>query len=91
MVGVDFVDTVVVRQPVNKGTKSLGKSVKGLNWAGPKFKKYQKENQKLVKDIDITSSKGTRRINLDKLGETEIPSLQGHHITIGKGTGIRIG
>ena len=91
MVGIDFVDTIVVRQSVQKGTKTIETPVKKLNWAGSEFKKYEKESRKLAGDIGLASSKGTGLVHLGKLAETKIPSIKGLHISTGRGTGLRIG
>ena len=91
MVGIDFVDTIVVRQSIEKGTKIIEKPIKKLNWAGPEFKKYEKVSRKLAGDVGLASSRGTGLVHLDKLAETEIPSLKGLHISTGRGTGLRIG
>ena len=91
MVGIDFVDTIVVRQSVEKGTKIVEKSVKKLNWAGSEFRKYEKQSRKLVGDMGLASSKGTGIVHLGKLYKTEIPSIKGLHISTGRGTGFRIG
>ncbi len=91
MVGINFIDTIIVRQSANKGTKMTAKPVKKLNWAGSEFKKYEKQRQKLAGDIGLASSKGTGLVHLSKLASTEIPSLKGLHISTGRGTGFRIG
>jgi len=91
MVGIDFVDTIVVRQSVEKGTKIIEKPIKKLNWAGSEFKKYEKESRKLAGDLGLASSRGTGLVHLGKLAETEIPSLKGLQISIERGTGLRIG
>ena len=91
MVGIDFVDTIVVRQSVEKGTKIIETPIKKLNCAGSEFKKYEKESRKLAGDLGLASSRGTSLVHLGKLAETEIPSLKGLHISTRRGTGLRIG
>ncbi len=91
MVGIDFVDTIVVRQSIEKGTKIIETPIKKLNWAGVEFKKYETESRKLAGDIGLASSRGTGLVHLGKLAETEIPSLKGLHISTGRGTGLKIG
>ena len=91
MVGINFVDTIIVRQSVDKGTKIIKKPVKNLNWAGSEFKKYEKQSRKLVGDMGLVSSKGTSLVHLGKLAKTEIPSIKGVHISTRRGTGFRIG
>ncbi len=91
MVGINFVDTIIVRQSVDKGTKTIGKSIKKLNWAGSEFKKYEKKSRKFVGDMGLASSKGTSLVHLGKLAKTEIPSIKGVHISTRRGTEFRIG
>jgi len=91
MSGIDFVDTVVVRRSVEKGTRIIEEPVKKLNFAGKEFKAYQKERQILAGDVGLASSKGTGIIHLSKMYETQIPSVKGLPLSTGRGTGIRIG
>ena len=41
MTGMDFVDTIVVRRTINKGTKIVSGKVEPPNWAGKAFKEYE--------------------------------------------------
>ena len=91
MVGIDIADTIVVRRTVEKGTKVVKENLKKLNFAGPEFKKYQKEKLKLAGDIGLASSKGTGIIHLSKMYDTQIPSTKGLSMSTGRGTGIRMG
>jgi len=90
MTGIDLIDTIVVHT-VDKGTKVVHESVKPLNFAGHEFKKYEKKRRKLASGFSLVSSKGTKRIPLSKLVETQIPSLDGLYMSTGRGTGLRIG
>ena len=91
MTGIDFIDTIVVRRTVDKGTRVVEEPVKKLNFAGAEFKKYQKEKLKLAGDIGLSSGKGTGVLHLSKMHETQIPSSKGLHMSTGRGTGIRMG
>ena len=87
MSGIDFVDTIVIRS-IEKGTTSIKETVKPMSWAGAKFKKDQEEKIKKIKGLKIASGKGTTKIEIGKMVRTSIPSLSGHYISTGKGTGL---
>ena len=91
MTGIDFVDTIVVRRSVEKGTKIISEPSLKANWAGESFKKYQKKSMELAGYPRLASSKGTGTISLSQLKETKIPSTSGRHLSTGRGTGFRIG
>ena len=91
MTGIDFVDTIVVRRTIEKGTKVVEEPVKKLNFAGAEFKKYQHEKKRLAGHVGLASAKGTKRILYGKMLETQIPSIKGLSISTGRGTGIRLG
>ncbi len=91
MVGIDIVDTIVVRRTVEKGTRVIIEKKKKLNFAGEEYKKYQKEKQMLAGDLGLFSSKVTGIIHLRKLLDTQIPSTAGLHMSTGRGTSIRMG
>jgi len=90
MTGIDLIDTIVVRT-VDKGTKVVRESLKPTNFAGHVFKEYEKQRRKLASGFSLASCKGTKSIPLDKLVETEIPSIDGLYLSTGRGTGLRIG
>ena len=91
MTGIDFVDTIVVRRTIEKGTKVVDEKVKKLNFAGAEFKKYQKEKLNQAGDVGLASAKGTGILHLSKMRETIIPSTKGLSMSTGRGTGIRAG
>ena len=91
MTGINFVDTIVVRRTVEKGTRVIEEPAKKSNWAGPEFKKYQKEKLNSAGDVGLVSAKGTRVIHLSQMRETKIPSTSGLYLSTGRGTGIRMG
>ena len=90
MVGIDFIDTIVVRRTIEKGTKVVEEPVKKLNFAGAEFKKYQKSQLRKAGDIGLSSSKGTGLLHLSEMYETEIPGIKGLLMSTGRGTGIRM-
>ena len=83
----DFKDTVIVRRTINKGTKVIDETIKKANWTGAEFKKYEYERLKLAGDIYIMSAKGTKRIRLADIEQTNPTLPKGYYITTGKGTG----
>ena len=86
MTGFDFVDTIVVRRSVEKGTKIISEPVKSMAWAGKEFKQEQEAKLSKFGSLKITSAKGTSMIDLTKMGRTTIPSLGGHYISTRRGT-----
>jgi hypothetical protein len=86
MSGIDFVDTIVVRRSVEKGTKTIIESVKSMNWAGKEFKQEQEAKLNKFGSLKIASAKGTSMIDLTKMNRTTIPSLSGHYISTRRGT-----
>jgi hypothetical protein len=91
MAGFDIADTIVVRRTVDKGTKIIEETIKKSNWAGQEYKEFQKKSMKFAGDITLASSKGTDTVHLDKMLETQIPSIKGHLLCTSRGTGIRLG
>ena len=91
MSGIDFVDSIVVRRTVEKGTKVISEKVKPLNWAGKEFKEYEQKRLEKVGDIELSSGKGTKKILLSSMPQTQIPELKGHVLVSGRGTNVRIG
>lgn len=85
MTGVDFVDTIIVRS-VEKGTKTIVEPAKSMKWAGKEFKEAQEEKLSKIRGLKIASAKGTSMIDLTKMRKTTIPSLDGHYISIRRGT-----
>ena len=92
MAGIDFVDTIVVRRAVEKGTKIISvKGIKPLKWAGKSFKESQLERLEKAGDPILASSKGTQRIRLSSMMTTQVPDTMGLTLLTGRGTGVRIG
>ena len=66
MTGVNFVDAVIVRQSIEKGTSSVEKPVLPAEFMGKKNSKSNEDRLKLAGDR-IMSAKGTSKIKLSKL------------------------
>ena len=86
MVGIDFRDTIIIRQSINKGTKIIETPLKKPNWQGEEFKKHQAERLKLAGDLMIMSAKGTSMIKLSKMQKSKTVDIKGHYITTRRGT-----
>jgi hypothetical protein len=86
MTGVNFVDTIIVRQSIEKGTSSVEKPVLPAEFMGKKNSKSNEDRLKLAGDLWIMSAKGTSKIKLSKLQKEKTVDLKGHHISTGRGT-----
>ena len=91
MVGIDFIDTIVVRRVAEKGTKIIEEKITGSNWAGKNFKQYEKKRRELAGDRGLASCKGTKTIRIKQMRETMVPDSTGLLMSTGRGTGLRIG
>ena len=91
MVGIDFVDTIVVRRVADKGTKIIEEKIQESNWAGKNFKQYEKKLRELAGDRGLASCKGTKILRIKQMRETTIPDASGFLMSTGRGTGLRIG
>ena len=85
--GIDFIDTIVVRQTSQKGTTSSVLPVKPVDFMGDENKKQNLDRLKLAGDMWIMSAKGTSRIHLSEMEESKPVSSKGRYISTGKGTG----
>ena len=86
MSGIDFVDTIVVRRSVEKGTKTIIEPVKSMKWAGNEFKQEQEAKLSKFGSLKIASAKGTSMIDLTEMPRTTVPKLGGHYISTRRGT-----
>jgi len=84
--GIDFIDTVVVRRSINKGTKTEHGPVKRSDFMGESHKKYDDERLKLAGDLWIMSGKGTKKIRLSEMEKAKPLPTKGFYISTGKGT-----
>ena len=86
--GINFIDTIVVRHNLERGTASEDKPVLPAEFMGKQTTKANEDRLKLAGDLMIMSAKGTKKIKLSELEKPTLPSdFKGHYITTGKGTG----
>ena len=89
--GINFIDTIVVRQTSNKGTASSNLPIKPVDFMGDELKNKNTDRLKLAGDMWIMSAKGTSKIHLSEMREPKPVDTKGQYISTGKGTGrIRI-
>jgi hypothetical protein len=85
--GINFIDTIVVRRSLNKGTTTTDEPTSPAEFMGDQNKQASADRMKLAGDLWIMSGKGTSKIKLSELRETKSVDLKGHYISTGKGTG----
>ena len=85
--GINFIDTIVVRRSINKGTASTSEPTKPAEFMGDENKQNSADRLKLAGDLWIMSSKGTSKIKLSEMNEPKAVNLKGHYVSTGKGTG----
>jgi hypothetical protein len=89
--GINFIDTIVVRRSLNKGTSSTSEPASPAEFMGNQNKENTENRMKLAGDLWIMSAKGTSRIKLSDMEKSKTADIKGHYISTGKGTGrIRI-
>ena len=86
MTGINFADTIIVRQNVEKGTSSVEKPVLPADFMGKETSRVNEDRLKLAGDLWIMSAKGTSKIKLSEMQREKTVDLKGHYITTGKGT-----
>ena len=86
MTGINFIDTIVVRHTLQKGTSSTDKPVLPAEFMGKETSKANNDRLKLAGDLWIMSAKGTSKIKLSEMHKEKTIDLKGHYITTGKGT-----
>ena len=86
--GINFIDTIVVRHSLERGTSSENKPVLPTEFMGKQTSKINEDRLKLSGDLMILSAKGTKKIKLSEMEKPTLPAdFKGHYITTGKGTG----
>lgn len=85
--GINFIDTIVVRQTSNKGTSSSELPIKPVDYMGDENKKKNLDRLKLAGDMWIMSARGTTKMHLSEMREPKPVDTKGHYISTGKGTG----
>ena len=85
--GINFIDTIVVRHSRERGTASEEKPVLPVEFMGKNTSKINEDRLKLAGDLMILSSKGTTKIRLFQMDKPTLPAeFKGHYITTAKGT-----
>lgn len=85
--GINFIDTIVVRRSLNKGTSSTNEPAPPSEFMGEQNKKNTEDRVKLAGDLWIMSAKGTTKIKLSDMKESKTVDVKGYYISTGKGTG----
>ncbi|MDH3854395.1 MAG: hypothetical protein OES23_08070 [Nitrosopumilus sp.] len=85
--GIDFIDTIVVRHVSERGTSSSGSPIKPVDFMGEENRKNNLDRLKLAGDMWIMSAKGTSRIHLSEMKEPKQVDVKGRYISTNKGTG----
>jgi hypothetical protein len=86
MTGINFIDTIVVRQNLERGTASTDKPVLPVDFMGKETSKTNEDRLKLAGDLWIMSAKGTSKIKLSEMQKEKTVVLKGHYISTGRGT-----
>jgi hypothetical protein len=87
MTGINFIDTIVVRHTLERGTASEDKPVLPTEFMGKETTKANENRLKLAGDLWIMSAKGTSKIKLSEMYKEKTVDLKGHYVTTGRGTG----
>jgi hypothetical protein len=88
MTGINFIDTIVVRHSLERGTASEEKPVMPAEFMGKETRKTNDDRLKLAGNLMIMSAKGTKKIRLSDLETPTLPAdFKGHYVTTGRGTG----
>ncbi|MGV7226918.1 MAG: hypothetical protein ACQ9CV_08380 [Nitrosopumilus sp.] len=85
--GINFIDTIVVRRSLNKGTSSTYEPTSPSEFMGTQNKQNTDDRMKLAGDLWIMSGKGTTKIRLSDMRKPKSVDIKGHYISTGKGTG----
>ncbi len=85
--GINFIDTIVVRRVLERGTSTTDAPVLPAEFMGKQNKQQSEDRLKLAGDLWIMSGKGTSKIKLSEMRKTEPVDFKGHYISTGKGTG----
>ena len=85
--GINFLDTIVVRTSTNKGTSTEEKPTLPAEFMGQQNKQSSDDRMKLAGDLWIMSGKGTSKVKLSDMDKPKTVDFKGHYISTGKGTG----
>ena len=86
MTGINFADTIVVRQTLERGTASVDKPVLPVDFMGKETSKTNEDRLRLAGDLWIMSGKGTSKIKLSEMHKEKTVDVKGHYISSGRGT-----
>lgn len=86
MTGINFADTIVVRQTLERGTASVDKPVLPVDFMGKETSKTNEDRLRLAGDLWIMSAKGTSKIKLSEMHKEKTADVKGHYISSGRGT-----
>ncbi len=86
MTGINFADTIVVRQTLERGTAFVDKPVLPADFMGKETSKTNEDRLKLAGDLWIMSAKGTSKIKSSEMQKEKTVEIKGHYITTGRGT-----
>jgi len=86
MMGIKYIDTIVVRQNLERGTAFTDQPVLPAEFMGKETSRTNEDRLKLAGDLWIMSAKGTSKIKLSEMQKEKTVDLKGHYITTGKGT-----
>ena len=85
--GINFIDTIVVRHNVERGTTSEDKPVLPAEFIGKQTTKINDDRLKLAGDLMVMSARGTKKIKLSEMQKPVLPAdFKGHYLTTGRGT-----
>jgi hypothetical protein len=77
--GINFIDTIVVRHTRERGTASEEKPVLPSEFMGKQTSKINADRLKLAGDLMILSAKGTKKIRLSAMEKPTLPAdFKGH-------------
>lgn len=85
--GINFLDTVVSRRSLNKGTSTTDEPTTPSEFMGAQNKQNTDTRMKLAGDLWIMSGKGTTKIKLSEMRTPKPVDTKGLYISTGKGTG----
>ena len=68
--GINVLDTIVVRRSLNKGTSSTNEGATPSEFMGNQNRQNTNDRMKLAGDLWIMSAKGTTKIKLSEMEKT---------------------
>ncbi len=87
--GINFIDTIVVRRSLNKRTSTTDDPTTTAEFMGAQNKLNTEERVNLAGDLWIMSDKETSKIKLSEVKEPKSVAFKGYCISTGKGTGLQ--